>query len=54
MKEYAATGALWDEAALQVFFENPKAVVVKTKMAFPGITKEDERNDLIAFLETKM
>ncbi len=53
MKEYAATGAVWDEAALLAFLENPKAVVAKSKMAFPGIKKEDEREDLIAFLKTK-
>jgi cytochrome c2 len=53
MKEYAATGAVWDEVALQAYLENPKAIVAKSKMAFPGIKKEDERNDLIAFLKTK-
>lgn len=54
MKEYAATGAVWDEAALDAYLENPKATVLKTKMAFAGIKKEDERKDLIAFLKTKM
>jgi cytochrome c len=54
MKEYAATGAVWDEATLNTYLENPKAVVTKTKMAFAGLKKEDERADLIAFLKTKM
>ena len=54
MREYAATGAVWDEPTLQAYLENPKAVVAKTKMVFPGLKKEDERNDLIAFLKTKM
>ena len=54
MKEYAATGAVWDEAALNAYLENPKAIVTKTKMAFAGIKKEDERADLIAFLRSKM
>ena len=54
MKAYAATGAVWDEAALQTYLEKPKAVVAKTKMAFAGLNKEDERADLIAFLKTKM
>jgi len=53
MKNYAATGAVWDEPALQAYLENPKAIVAKSKMAFPGIKKEDERNNLIAFLKTK-
>lgn len=54
MKEYAATGAVWDEPALQAYLENPKAIVAKSKMVFPGIKKEDERNDLIAYLKTKI
>ena len=54
MKAYAATGAVWDEGALQAYLEKPKAVVAKTKMAFAGLNKEDERADLIAFLKTKM
>ena len=54
MKEYAANGAVWDEAALAAYLENPKAIVAKTKMAFAGIKKEDERADLIAFLKSKM
>jgi cytochrome c len=53
MKEYAATGAKWDEATLLTYLENPKLVVAKTKMAFAGLKKEDERNDLIAFLKSK-
>ena len=53
MKNYAATGAVWDEPALQAYLENPKAIVAKSKMAFPGIKKEEERNNLIAFLKIK-
>ncbi len=53
MKNYAATGAVWDELTLQAYLENPKAIVAKSKMAFLGIKKEEERNDLIAFLKTK-
>jgi cytochrome c len=54
MKAHAATTAVWDEAALQAYLENPKAIVAKSKMAFAGLKKEDERADLIAFLKTKM
>lgn len=54
MKAYGATGAVWDEAALHAYLEKPKAVVAKTKMAFAGLNKEDERENLIAFLKTKM
>jgi cytochrome c len=54
MKEFAATGAVWDEATLSKYLENPKAMVPKTKMAFAGVKKEGDRADLIAFLKTKM
>ena len=54
MNAYAANGAVWDDAALLAYIESPKAVVEKTKMAFAGLKKEDERTDLIAFLKTKM
>ena len=53
MKAHGASGAVWDEAALLAYLENPKAVVAKSKMAFAGLKKADERADLIAFLKTK-
>jgi cytochrome c len=54
MKTYAASGAVWDDAALDKYLENPKAVVPGGKMAFAGVKKPDQRADLIAFLKTKM
>jgi len=54
MKEFAATGAVWDEANLDNYITNPKVLVPKGKMSFAGLKKEDERKDLIAFLKTKM
>jgi cytochrome c len=54
MKEYAAVAKVWDEANLGVYLENPKAVVAKTKMAFAGLKKEEDRTDIIAYLKTKM
>ena len=54
MLAFAATGAVWDEANLDKYLENPKAVVAKGKMAFPGLKKTEERADLIAFLKTKI
>ena len=54
MKEYAATGAAWDEATLTAYLESPKTIIPKTKMAFAGIKKPDELVDLIAYLKSKM
>ena len=54
MKECGATGAVWDEKALDTYLTDPKAVVAKTKMAFPGLKDQADRANLIAFLKTKM
>ena len=50
MKEFAAGGKVWDDAALDTYLTNPKASVPKTKMAFPGLKKPEDRADLIAYL----
>ena len=54
MKEYGATGAIWDEKTLDTYLTHPKAIVAKTKMAFPGFTEQADRDNVIAFLKTKM
>lgn len=45
------SGLTWDEATLDKYLEKPKDVVPKTKMAFAGVKKADERADLIAYLK---
>jgi len=44
--------AVWDEAALDHWLENPKAVKSNTRMGFPGFKKEQDRLDVIAYLKT--
>lgn len=51
MKELAAAGLVWDEAKLAEYLANPKALVPKGKMAFPGLKKEEEIADVIAYLK---
>lgn len=53
LMELAATGAVWDDANLDKYLENPKSLIAQGKMAFPGLKKPEERADLIAFLKTK-
>lgn len=53
MKAFGAAGKVWDESTLNAYLENPKSVVAKTKMAFAGIKRAEERADLIAYLATK-
>jgi cytochrome c len=54
MKAFAVTGAKWDEATLLKYLEKPRDMVPKSKMAFPGLKKEEDRIDLVAYLKTKM
>jgi cytochrome c len=48
-------GLTWDENTLFEYLENPKKYIPGTKMAFGGLKKAKDRNDLITFLkeETK-
>ena len=45
------SGVIWTEETLQQYLANPKAFVPGNKMVFSGIRKEDERADIIAYLE---
>jgi cytochrome c len=44
------SGITWNEAQFKEYIKNPKAKIPGTKMAFAGITKETEINDLWAFV----
>ncbi len=44
------SGITWDVATLQKYLTNPQAVVPGTKMAFPGLPREKDRDDVIAYL----
>ena len=49
MKQYDHT---WDAETLDKYLADPRAMVPNTKMIFPGIKDEKERQDVIAYLET--
>jgi cytochrome c len=44
------SGFTWDEATLANYLKNPRAAIPGTSMAFPGLRKEEEIQDLIAYL----
>lgn len=45
-------GGEWDYDKLSAFLLNPKGEVPGTKMSFAGLSKDQERADLIAYLRT--
>lgn len=42
----------WDLKTLDTYLTNPKAMVPGTKMVFAGLPKEEDRENLIAYLAT--
>ena len=52
MAEAGAAGMIWDDATLSAFLENPRKHMPKTKMSFAGLKKEEDRNAIIAYLQT--
>ena len=47
----AAEGLVWDEATLAAYLPDPKAYVPKNKMAFAGVKKPEDIENIIAFLK---
>ena len=45
------SGITWDEATLTEYLKNPRAKVPGTKMLFPGLKKDDDILNVIAFLK---
>ncbi|MEM7497580.1 MAG: cytochrome c family protein [Pseudomonadota bacterium] len=50
MMEWGA-GKVWDDATLSEYLENPRSVVKGTKMAYPGLKKGEDRDNMIAYLK---
>ncbi len=46
-----SSGLTWDEATLKEYLTDPKAKVPGTKMIFPGIKRENQLENLIAYLK---
>jgi cytochrome c len=45
-----SSGITWDQATLKEYLVNPKAKIPGTKMIFAGLPKEDDRDNLVAYL----
>jgi cytochrome c len=46
------SGKKWDDATLDTYLTNPKALVPGTKMVFPGQPAASDRANVIAYLDT--
>lgn len=46
------SGLVWDEATLKEYLKNPQSKVPGTKMTFPGLSREKDIDDVIAYLKT--
>lgn len=51
LMDKAAEGLVWTKENLDTYLTNPKKMIPRGKMAFAGLRKEDERADVIAYLE---
>lgn len=51
MVEFGADGKVWDIETLTVYLKKPKDLVKKTSMAFAGIKKDSDMENLIAYLQ---
>jgi len=47
-----AGGLTWSAAKLDAYLTKPKKLVPKTKMVFPGLRKEADRANVIAYIQT--
>ncbi|PWE34342.1 cytochrome c family protein [Maritimibacter sp. 55A14] len=45
-------GMVWSEDNLAAYLENPRDFIPGNKMSFAGLRKEEDRADVIAYLET--
>ena len=47
-----SSGLVWDEATFKDYIRDPKAKVPGTKMAFAGLTKQSDIDNITAYLKT--
>ena len=48
-----ASGIIWDEAKLDAWVEDPRAVVPGNNMIYPGLRKAEDRRDLVAYMKVE-
>ena len=51
-KAIRTSGIIWDENTLDGYLKNPKKFLRGTKMAFVGLKKKKDRDDVVAYLKS--
>ena len=52
-KAMKASGLTWDKATITAYLKDPKGFVPKNKMAFKGLKKDADIENVIAYIEDK-
>ena len=50
-KAMVESGIVWDAETISAYMADPKGYIPKNRMAFPGLKKEADRANLIAYLK---
>ena len=50
-KAMKASGVTWDEKSLRAYLKKPRKFIKGTRMAFAGIKKKKQMDDLVAYLK---
>ena len=50
-RAFKERASVWDDANLTAYLRDPKAVIPKGKMAFPGLKKDEDVANVIAYLK---
>ncbi|MBC6497434.1 MAG: cytochrome c family protein [Alphaproteobacteria bacterium GM7ARS4] len=51
-KAFLDANVTWDDATLDIWLKKPKDLIKDTKMLFVGLRKEEQRQDVIAYLKS--
>ncbi len=52
-KAMRKSGIIWDEASLDAYLKKPRKFMKGTRMAFPGLKKQADRDNVIAYIKEK-
>lgn len=53
MIQHGKDGLVWNDETLHTYLEKPAAMIPGTMMSFPGLKKEDDRDNVIAYLKSE-